>query len=172
MRSKAKADFTTFVETRHAALFRTAYLLAGNYHDAEDLVQTALLKVCSRWPRIDKLDNPEAYVRKVMVNQWISWRRRRSATEIVSDELDPPPTVGPEEATGTRHDVWVALGRLARQQRAVIVLGYYEDLSTTEIADLLGIAPSTVKHHRRAALAALATTLGNDSLDLIQQGEA
>jgi RNA polymerase sigma-70 factor (sigma-E family) len=178
MKSTAEADFTTFVEIRHAALFRTAYLLTGgDYHEAQDLLQTALLKVCGRWSRVSRLDNPEAYVRKTMTNQLISWRRRMSAREIVSDQLEPAQAAGPEERTVETNRIMTALARLSRQQRAVIVLRYYEDMSTLETAETLGIAPSTVKAHARAGLAALGGLLGlepapSTQSSALQPGEA
>jgi RNA polymerase sigma-70 factor (sigma-E family) len=165
MRNRAKAEFSTFVETRHAALFRTAFLLTGNYHEAQDLLQTALLKVCPRWSRISSMHSPEAYVRKVMTNQWISWRRRRSATEVVSDQIEGPDVDGPEERTVESQRIWKALAELTGQQRAVVVLRYYEDLPANEIAETLGIAQSTVKAHARAALLTLERVLGSAPLD-------
>jgi RNA polymerase sigma-70 factor (sigma-E family) len=173
MKSTAEADFTIFVETRHAALFRTAYLLTGgDYHEAQDLLQTALLKVCSRWSRVSRLDNPEAYVRKIMSNQLISWRRRKSATEIVSDKLEPMLAAGPEDQTVEAHRIMAALATLSRQQRAVIVLRYYADMSTLETAESLGIAASTVKAHARAGLTALGGALGVKPAESLQPGEA
>ena len=171
MRSKAQADFTTFVETRHASLFRTAYLLTGDYHEAQDLLQTALLKVCGRWSRVSALASPEAYVRRTMTNQWVSWRRRRSSSEIVTDEIDPRATAGPEDVTVETQHVMAALARLSRQQRAVIVLRYYEDLSVVEVAEALAIAPGTVKAHSRAALTALAGILGTEIAEPVREGE-
>lgn len=147
--------FAEFVAARQAALLRTAYLLTGHAQDAEDLVQTTLVKVVPRWRRIR--DNPEPYVRRVMVNENVSrWRRRRwreESTDALPDRL----------ADAADHDdllaVRSALLGLAPRQRAVLVLRYYEGLSEAEIAAALGIAPGTVKSQARDGLARLRRAL-------------
>ena len=147
--------FTEFVVARHAALLRTAYLLTGHAQDAEDLVQTTLVKVVPQWRRI--ADNPEPYVRRVLVNENVSrWRRRRwreHPTDSVPDELAHDPDVAQLVA------VRAALVSLAPRQRAVLVLRYYEGLSELEIAATLGIAPGTVKSQARDGLARLRLAL-------------
>lgn len=147
--------FAEFVVARQAALLRTAYLLTGHAQDAEDLVQTTLVKVVPQWRRIR--DDPEAYVRRVMVNENISrWRRRRwreQSTDTVPEQL----AHGPDRAELMA--VRDALRTLAPRQRAVIVLRYYEGLSEAEIAATLGIAQGTVKSQARAGLASLRRAL-------------
>jgi RNA polymerase sigma-70 factor (sigma-E family) len=144
----APEGFVEFVVARQAALLRTAYLLTGHAQDAEDLVQTTLVKVVPQWRRI--AGNPEPYVRRVMVNENISrWRRRRwreHPTDSVADELAHDPDVA--ELVAVR----AALASLAPRQRAVLVLRYYEGLSELEIAATLGIAPGTVKSQARDGL--------------------
>ena len=143
-------DFAEFVAARSGALLRTAYLLTGDHHEAEDLVQTALIKVVPRWGR---LREPEPYVRRVLVNESISrWRRRRWRETSVPEVHD---------RTITGHDVEEqlvlrqALARLAPKQRAVVVLRYFDDLTEAQTAGVLGISVGTVKSQSRDALARL-----------------
>ena len=147
--------FAEFVLARQAALLRTAYLLTGHPQDAEDLVQTTLVKVVPQWRRI--ADNPEPYVRRVLVNENVSrWRRRRwreHSTDVVPEQLADDPDVA--ELVVVR----AALAALAPRQRAVLVLRYYEGLSEAEIAATLGIAPGTVKSQFRDGLAKLRQAL-------------
>lgn len=147
--------FAEFVVSRQAALLRTAYLLTGHAQDAEDLVQAALVKVVPQWRRIS--DNPEPYVRRVMVNENVSrWRRRRwreHSTDDLPEVLANDPDV--VELIAVRD----ALASLAPRQRAVLVLRYYEGLSEAEIAHEMSISPGTVKSHARDALARLRTLL-------------
>jgi RNA polymerase sigma-70 factor (sigma-E family) len=147
--------FVEFVVARQAALLRTAYLLTGQAQDAEDLVQTTLIKVVPQWRRIR--DDPEPYVRRVLVNENVSrWRRRRwreQTTDVLPDVLLHEPDGA--ELIAVRD----ALRSLAPRQRAVLVLRYYEGLSEAEIAATLGIAPGTVKSQARDGLARLRASL-------------
>jgi len=143
--------FDAFVAARSGRLLRTAYLLTHDHALAEDLVQTALAKAWFAWSRIER-DNPEPYVRKIMVNTYASWWRRRWHHEIPSDELpETNPAAGPEY----EGDLWLALQRLPRRQRAVIVLRYYEDLTEAETARILGTTIGTVKSQASKAVAKL-----------------
>jgi RNA polymerase sigma-70 factor (sigma-E family) len=145
-------DFAEFVAARSGALLRTAYLLTGNRQDAEDLVQTALVKVVPKWGR---LREHEPYVRRVMVNESISrWRRgrwRETPTAEVRDRAIPDPDLAGRLALRQ------ALAQLAPRQRAVIVLRYFDDLTEAQTADALGIAVGTVKSQARDALTRLRT---------------
>ena len=154
--------FAEFVVARQAALLRTAYLLTGHAQDAEDLVQTTLVKVVPQWRRIQ--DNPEAYVRRVLVNENISRWRRRRWREHATDVL--PETLSDEPDRADLLAVRDALRTLAPRQRAVLVLRYYEGLSEAEIAATLGIAPGTVKSQARAGLARLRRALPADENDV------
>ena len=141
-----------FVAARGHALLRTAYLLTGDPALAEDLLQTALTKAWFAWRRLD--DQPEPYVHKILVNTYATWWRRKWRGERPTGELPERTTVtsdGPE----TRHDLWVALGRLPRRQRAVVVLRFFDDLSEADTAELLGCAVGTVKSQTSKALAKL-----------------
>lgn len=153
--------FSEFVLSRQAALLRTAYLLTGHAQDAEDLVQVALVKVVPHWRRIS--DNPEPYVRRVMVNENVSRWRRRRWREQSTDELPEVLAQDPDQAELLA--VRSALAALAPRQRAVLVLRYYEGLSEAEIASTLGIAPGTVKSQARDGLARLRAVLpeGDDA---------
>lgn len=140
-------EFEHFVAARRPALLRTAYLLTGNSHDAEDLVQTALVKVVPAWHRI--AGHPEAYVRQVLARESITRHRRRRWREISTDIV---PEHAKEHDPTTRHAVRTALMALPPRQRAVIVLRYYEDLTEAQTAQVLGIAVGTVKSQTRHAM--------------------
>ena len=148
---KVAVDFDAFVATRSNALLRTAYLLTGDHALAEDLLQTALAKAWRAWTRID---DPEPYVRKIIVNTYASWWRRRWNGEQPTDDLPEPAGVN-DSSSDDRADLWSAVGRLPKRQRAVIVLRFYEDLSEAETAAALGIAAGTVKSQTSKALRAL-----------------
>lgn len=149
----AQADleqsFTDYVAARRSALVRTAYLLCGDEHLAEDLVQSALIKAVGRWKRIG--DRPEPWLRKVMVNDHISrWRRSRGREQLTAQVPDRPVAAADRD-----HDLLNALKALAPRQRAVVVLRYYEDLTEAETADVLGVSVGTVKSQHRDAVTRL-----------------
>jgi RNA polymerase sigma-70 factor (sigma-E family) len=143
-----REDFEAFVAARYGALLRTAYLLTGNHHDAEDLVQQSLVKAVGAWGRMK--GDPEPYVRTILVRQNVSQWRRRRWREVSTDR--PPDTTILEAPADDRLVLLRALDLLAPRQRAVVVLRYYEDLSEAQIAHVLGIAPGTVKSQARDAL--------------------
>ncbi|MBM7785632.1 SigE family RNA polymerase sigma factor [Tenggerimyces flavus] len=145
--------FEAYVAARTSRLLRTAYLLTQDHGLAEDLVQTALSKVWFAWSRISGSD-PEPYVRKVLVNTYASWWRRRWNGERATDSV-PETTVVAGASFEERTDLWAALQRLPRRQRAVIVLRFYEDLTEAETARLLECSVGTVKSQTHKALAKL-----------------
>ncbi len=147
----AQHQFDEFVAGRSTALLRTAYLLTRDHALAEDLLQTALARAWFSWGRIEL--GPEPYVRKILVNTYVSWWRRKWNGEQAYAEPPEPDPVG--EGHDRHHDLWVAMGRLPRRQRAVVVLRFVEDLSEKETARLLGISPGTVKSQTSKALASL-----------------
>lgn len=147
----ATESFDAFVQARSRHLLRTAYLLTQDHALAEDLVQTALAKAWFAWSRIDGAD-PEPYVRKIIVNTYSSWWRRRWNGEQPSDDL---PETAASESAEDRTDLWRALQRLPRRQRAVVVLRYYEDLTEAETARVLGCSTGTVKSQTSKAFAKL-----------------
>jgi RNA polymerase sigma-70 factor (sigma-E family) len=154
-----RADFTAYVSAREHALARLAYLLTGDRDAAEDLLQNALAKVYRHWDRVRAVERPDAYVRRIMVNENNSrWRgllrRRESAGSHVLDVLDPPdPHPGLDHSESI--DLWRQVQALPTQQRAVVVLRYYEDLTEAQTAEVLGCSVGTVKSHTSRALSAL-----------------
>ena len=156
----AELDYDDVYAALWPRLLRTAYAVSGDLGVAEDAVQTAFAKVYRSWRRISRLSSPEAYVRKMVVNEVLNDRRRaRRRHEITSDA--PPERAalaGPDDALGGEL-LWRAVAALPPRQRAVLVLRYYEDLSEQQIADALGCRPGTVKSQASAALATLRTRL-------------
>ena len=140
----AHVAFDEFVLARSSGLLRTAYLLTHDHALAEDLLQTALAKAWFAWERIDQ---HEAYVRRILVTTYATWWRRRWNGEHPTDD--------PTEAAGQRHDLWSALERLPRRQRAVVVLRYFEDLTEAQTAQVLGCSVGTVKSQASKAFAKL-----------------
>ncbi|MEO6823072.1 MAG: SigE family RNA polymerase sigma factor [Candidatus Nanopelagicales bacterium] len=151
----APVEFGEWVATRRGALLRTAYLLTADTHDAEDLVQSALERVSLRWQRIAAGGAPEPYVRRVLYHQHVSsWRRHRG--RLLTVEQVPEATVADEAgAADLRIVLDLALRRLTAKQRAVLVLRFYEDLSESQTADVLGVGLGTVKSQTRHALGRL-----------------
>jgi len=143
-----REDFEDFVAARYGALLRTAYLLTGDHHDAEDLLQQSLVKAVGAWGRIH--GDPEPYVRTILVRQNVSRWRGRRWRELTTDT--PPDTPVVDDGAEDRVALHRALGALAPRQRAVIVLRYYEDLTEAQTAEALGISVGTVKSQTRDAL--------------------
>ncbi|NMO55012.1 SigE family RNA polymerase sigma factor [Actinoplanes sp. TBRC 11911] len=154
-----EADYALFVRTRTHALLRSAYLLTGDQHLAEDLVQEALARTHRAWARLERAENAEAYARKVMYHAQVSLWRRPKVAEVLPGELDP--SAGgfddPTEAAVQRLALQRALLTLSAKQRAVIVLRYFEDHTEAEAAQLLGVSISTVKTQTGRALDKLRT---------------
>jgi RNA polymerase sigma-70 factor (sigma-E family) len=148
-----RLSFDNFVLGCTDRLLRTAYLLTRDHALAEDLLQTALTKAWTAWHRIET--DPEPYVRKILVNTYATWWRRKWTGERPTETL--PETAGTNEidSHAERRDLWSALGRLPRRQRAAVVLRYYEGLSEAETADVLGCTVGTVKSTTSRALAKL-----------------
>ena len=146
--------FEEFVASRARDLWRTAWLLTGDSHKAEDLVQTTLAKCWSRWSSIGRKGSPEAYVRRVMVNTYTDWWRRKWNGERPTEAL-PERAVPLDWSVDERHDALAALAGLPRGQRAVLVLRFYEDLTEAQTAEVLGISVGTVKSQTSRALSAL-----------------
>jgi len=138
--------FAQFVVARELALQRTAWLLTGDWALAEYLVQTALVRSWPRWERIRRRDDPEIYVRRVMVNTWASWSRRWWRGERASEAVPDSPAPGDVAAeVAVRMAVRTALGSLTAKERAVLVLRVFDDLSEVQVAQVLGCAVGTVK---------------------------
>ncbi|GIG66836.1 SigE family RNA polymerase sigma factor [Phytomonospora endophytica] len=150
-------SFDDYVRARGTALLRFGYLLGGDAHLAEDLVQEALARCHRSWPRISAAGDPDAYVRKAVLRQFLSWRRRFSFGERVTADMTPhaAATADRSEAVADREVLWRLLAGLSRMQRAVLVLRFYEDLAYAQIADLLDVGESTVRVHAHKGLSAL-----------------
>jgi RNA polymerase sigma-70 factor (sigma-E family) len=148
------SDFTQFVEAREQSLRRTAWLLTGDWGLAEDLVQTALARSWPRWERINRRDDPEIYVRRVIVNTWATWSRRRWRGEKATPAVPETPDAGDVAAqVAMRMALRDALAMLTGRQRAVLVLRVYDDLPEAQVADMLGCSVGTVKSAMSRALA-------------------
>jgi len=173
-RGADEASFRAFVVARSPALARAAYLLTGDRHLAEDLLQTALLETAVRWRRVSAAGDPEPYVRRVLYTRHISWWRRHRHDPVLhgpggegpgregqpgpGGEGPPGPGGGgPDgdavgDGVARRLTVEQALARLTAKQRAVLVLRYFEDLTEVQAAAVLGCSPGTVKSQTRDAL--------------------
>lgn len=145
----AERDFDEFVAARGPQLRRTAYVVVRDWHAAEDVVQTALVKVYLAWPRLQRRDNLDAYARRAVVNTAIS-HIRKSRREVVSDELPDQPTSEPVDG-----NAMALLADLSPAQRAVIALRFLEDLSVAETSAVLNISEGTVKSYTSRGLAVL-----------------
>ncbi|MEU9267937.1 SigE family RNA polymerase sigma factor [Streptomyces sp. NPDC048251] len=156
MQAEQEDRFQEFVRARWSRLVRTAYLLTGDVHHAEDLTQTALAKAYRSWRRISRSDNPEAYVRRMLVSCNSDRFRKRRVTEALT--AAPPERAGRDEGAvrvEERGSLLAGLAQLPPKQRAVVVLRYWEDLSEAEVADVLGCSPGTVKSQASKGLAKL-----------------
>ncbi len=152
-------DFEEYVGGRAQALLRLAYVLCGQREAAEDLTQTALVQAFRHWGRVAGADHPDAYVRRILVNEYLQQRRRRERQlrHVMSFRRDAGPESEPDpaESTSARDAFRVSVARLPPRARAVIVLRYYLDLDDTTIATMLGISTSTVRSTAARALADL-----------------
>ncbi|GII20464.1 SigE family RNA polymerase sigma factor [Planosporangium mesophilum] len=145
--------FREFVRARLARLSRVAYLLTGDHTQAEDLLQSALVKVAARWRRVAAAGDPEAYVKKIIYHEHISvWRRRRLVEWPMERVPDRRSAHDESGSVLLRMVLEQALAKLTRRQRAVIVLRYFEDLSEAAAADVLGCSVGTVKSQTNHAL--------------------
>jgi RNA polymerase sigma-70 factor (sigma-E family) len=155
--------FAAFVVGHGDRHLRLAVLLTGDWHAAEDLVQASLVKLYQAWPRLETDADPDAYLRRVVVNTHRSWWRARWRREKPVAAL-PDGACVEDMADTYATDMLVrqALAMLPRQQRAVLVLRYFEDLPEAEIASLLGCSPGSVKTHAHRGLRTLRELLGGD----------
>jgi RNA polymerase sigma-70 factor (sigma-E family) len=155
-------SFTAFVRASGERHLRVAVLLTGDWHAAEDLVQASLVKLYRAWPGVDQVaGDPDAYLRRIMVNTQRSWWRARWRWEAPVAQLPDSPGAGDDaDQRALAVSIRQALRRLSPRQRAVLVLRYYEDLPEAEIASLLGCSAGTVKAHAHRGLRALRGALG------------
>ena len=161
---EAPADYLEFAVARSGPLFRTACLLTGDWHLAEDLVQETLAKMYRSWRRISRAQSPVAYADTVLVRTFLSQRRRRSSTERPSDRL--PDAAGPARDAELRIALLDGLARMTTKDRAVLVLRYWEDRSVEETAQVLQLSPGAVRTRSMRALERLRALLGDQLADL------
>ncbi|WP_406088459.1 SigE family RNA polymerase sigma factor [Kitasatospora purpeofusca] len=151
--SEREADFSRFAHAVHPAMLRTARLLTGDPYAAQDLAQSALLRIYMSWGRSDTWDNPQAYARRTLVNVHATWRRRHWYREIPHrSPREQGQTKDPAQRWGDLVDLERALAALPAAQRTVLVLRFYEDLSVEQVAQLLGCSVGTVKSRTSRAL--------------------
>ncbi|MBT2449867.1 SigE family RNA polymerase sigma factor [Streptomyces sp. ISL-43] len=156
MQAEEEAQFHSFVAARWSHLVRTAYLLTGDPHDAEDVTQTALAKAYRSWRRVSRMDSPEAYVRRMLVTcNSDRFRKRRVAERLTASVPDTSAGDNAVAWADERSVLMEALAQLPARQRAVVVMRYWEDLSEAETADVLGCSQGTVKSQASKALVKL-----------------
>ncbi|MFH9732341.1 SigE family RNA polymerase sigma factor [Streptomyces sp. NPDC017260] len=152
MKTSTEADFQAFAVSRWPRMLRSARLLTGHHHDAEDLVQAALAKAYVKWERIQRTDDPDSYVWRIMINANVDRLRRAKVGEWLTNRFPERAAPGHDDAVAERGAVLDALARLSAKQRTVVVLRYLEDRSETEVAHLLGTGVGTVRSHTARAL--------------------
>ncbi len=164
-------QFRVFALSRWPRLVRTAYLLTGDRHEAEDLVQIALTKAYRSWRRVQRSDNADAYVRQILVTcNKDRFRKKRVATWLTAALPEQSVAADPVARSEERQRLMWALSTLPRRQRAVVVLRYWEDLPESEVAEILGCSPGTVKSQASKALGKLRAVLSADALTAVQGG--
>ena len=169
MDDSARREFAEFAAARSSALIRVAYVLTGDQHSAEDLLQTALTKAAARWGRIHT--SPEAYVRKVMYREQVSgWRRRAGHREATMSDMPDEAAAAAYASAETRLTLQQALRGLPAGKRAVLVLRYFEDLPETQVAAILGCSVGTVRSQTHKALTQLRAALASAGLTSTEVG--
>ena len=157
-----------FIAARQHALLRSAFLITGDLHLAEDLVQDALIKLALNWSKIHT--DPESYVRTILYRDAVSWWRRRRR-ELVTGRVPDRVQKDSSDDSAVRVAFAAALAQLTPKQRAVLVLRYYEDLPVEWVAEVLGVSAGTVKSQTHVALRRLRDVVDRDILDLAGLGE-
>lgn len=159
--SSAEDSFDGWVAARSPALLRFAYLITGSQHAAEDALASALTTAYERWSRVSAMADPDAYVRRSLVNAHISWWRRFARRETSAAEVRQPLDLAADHAVRVSEAdlVWRLCASLPPRQRAAVVLRFYEDLSYAEIAETLACSEATVRSHVHRALASLRTLI-------------
>lgn len=160
MTTTRDAEFADYVATRLTSLRRLAIVLCHDWYRADDLVQAAITKLYVHWPKARAADNIDAYVRAILVREFVtergsSWVRRVTLTSQLPEDTA---AVGPDAETSL--DLRAAIASLPPRQRAVLVLRFYCDLPVDEAASVLQCAPGTIKSQTAKALGALRTALG------------
>ncbi len=158
MSSSRDTEFTEFVVARLPALRRVAYLLCQDWHQADDLVQVAITRLYTHWGRAAAMERPEAYVRTIVIRQFLI-DRRSSWSRRVTLKAELPESAGASPDRDCALDVNAALAALPPRQRATIVLRFYCDLPVDQVADVLGCTAGTVKSQTAKGLDSLRRAL-------------
>lgn len=165
-RRSAGTDFDGFYRSHYPSVTRLAYSLCGSRSVAEELAQEAFVAAHRRWPRIAAFDRPDLWVRRVVINRSISYRRKLASERGAMHRLPDPPTVS-LEPTLADEDVWAALRDLSPRQAEVLALVYVEDQPIGEVAAILGLGEETVRTHLKRGRSALAARLGTKSVEAL-----
>jgi len=163
MRSVEEQAFREYAEARSAHLLRAAYLMCGDWHRAQDLVATTMVKLYVAWRRAQRVEHLDAYVNRMLLRVWLDERRRPWRREHVTEHMPDLVAAGPDGANVTDHAVDVErrdalrrlLDALPARQRTVLVLRFYQDLSVEQTADVLGVSAGAVRQLTARALAAV-----------------
>ncbi|NJP69056.1 SigE family RNA polymerase sigma factor [Streptomyces sp. ventii] len=153
-------EFREFAEARQRQLRRSAYLLCGDWHEAQDLTQTTLMKLYAAWGRVRRDGNVEAYARTILTRTFIDQYRRRGRREEPVGDLPEPPGDGRQPGSELRLVMQAALMELPPRYRAVLVLRFWEDWSVEETARALKVSAGTVKSQSARGLARLRDIIG------------
>ncbi|MGZ0149414.1 SigE family RNA polymerase sigma factor [Kribbella sp. WER1] len=153
-------EYVEFVAAAGGALRRTAFLVCGDWHRADDVVQESLVKLYRSWTKVDRHGNPLAYARRIVVNTALdsgrrSWRREVPTADLPTDRVRPGDHADLAGDQAARDELLTALGALAPRQRACVVLRYYEDLSVEQAAAILGCSEGTVRSQSARGLETL-----------------
>ncbi|MBF9135001.1 SigE family RNA polymerase sigma factor [Plantactinospora sp. S1510] len=171
MQAEAERQYGDFVATRAAPLVGFAFLLCGDWHRAEDTVQSALVKLYLAWPRLDRVDAVEPYVRRIVLRVLAdNGRLARFRRERLSDRVPERPGADSSDAADDRMVLLSALAALPPRQRAVVVLRFWEDQSIEQCAEALGCSEGTVKSQAARGLQTLRNLLGNQFLASKERG--
>jgi RNA polymerase sigma-70 factor (sigma-E family) len=167
-RPRAVPDFASYVATRRPALLRWACAVAGDPHAAEDLLQDSLVRVLPRWDHLRERAAADAYVRRTITRQYVSWQRQPWRRDELASSALPETATAPQDSSAPAPDdaerLWDLVLALPAQQRAAVVLRYYEQLSVAETAAVLGCSTGTVKSNTSRGLAALRRTAADTAL--------
>lgn len=157
--------FEEFVAEQGGSLLRLAYVLTTDRHQAEDLVQSCLAQAFTKWPTVRQAESPVAYVRRILINQHLSWKRRRWTTEAPTelDDLDQP-VDDAVDIVLSRDTIRSLIAGLPPRARTVLVLRYYADLADADIAAALGVSEGTVRATASRALLTIRRSVSPDAV--------
>jgi RNA polymerase sigma-70 factor (sigma-E family) len=153
-------EFRQFAETRQNQLLRSAYLLCGDFHTAEDLVQTTFGKLYRGWRHVQRAEFPDAYAKQVLYRAYAADKRRKRVSTVALEHVPEPASPAGPVDHGSRDALFQALALLPPRCRAVVVLRFWEDYSVAQTADALGVSEGTVKSQTSRALGLLRGHLG------------